>query len=32
MQQNDIIALAFMAGWACAIVAQVFMERINQNK
>jgi hypothetical protein len=32
MQQNDVIALAFMAGWACAIVAQVFIEKISNHK
>jgi len=32
MQQNDIIALAFMAGWACAIIAEVFIEKINNHK
>jgi hypothetical protein len=32
MQTNDAIALAFMAGWACAIIAEVFIEKISNQK
>jgi hypothetical protein len=28
---NNEIAIAFLVGWACAIAAQIFMEKINQD-
>jgi hypothetical protein len=28
---NNEIAIAFLVGWACAVVAQVFLEKINQD-
>jgi len=29
---NNEIAIAFLIGWACAVVAQVFMEKISNDK
>lgn len=28
---NNEIAIAFLVGWACAIAAQIFMEKISQD-
>jgi hypothetical protein len=28
---NNEIAIAFLVGWACAIIAQIFMEKINED-
>jgi len=31
-KMNNEIAIAFLVGWACAVVAQVFMEKISNDK